>query len=147
MHRNWGGNRGSTKGRTFNLFYSDICIETDSKSRGRLDLAVLFTPVLAYAGELYLPRWCRQNSHVTCSKTRWQSTVNTVVRYFLSFPIGSDNYSYRKTWSLVKWIERTCILSFIFLLLGNRIGLFFHNSNSNRLIYSRKLQSAQFSLF
>ena len=34
-----------------------------------------------------------------------------------------------------------------FLLLGNQIGLFFHNSNSNRLIYSRVLQSAQFCLF
>ena len=28
---------------------------------------------------------------------------------FLSFPIGSDNYSYWKIWSLVKGIESTCI--------------------------------------
>ena len=31
--------------------------------------------------------------------------------------------------------------------IGNLIGLFFYNSNSNRLIYSWVLQSAQFSLF
>ena len=40
-----------------------------------------------------------------------------------------------------------CILTFFFLLLGNRIVLFFHKSNSNRLIYSGVLQCAQFCLF
>ena len=35
----------------------------------------------------------------------------------------------------------------LFLLLGNRIVLFFHKSNSNRLIYSVVLQGAQFCLF
>ena len=35
---------------------------------------------------LHLPRWCRQNSHVTCSKTSWHSTAFTVVRYFSVFP-------------------------------------------------------------
>ena len=54
---------------------------------GRLDLAVLFTPStsnrnqvrwnlwLTYAGVLRLPRWCRQNSHVTCPKKRWGITA------------------------------------------------------------------------
>ena len=49
-------------------------------------------------------------------------------------------------WSLVKGIKSTCILSFFFLLLGNWIALFFHNLNSNRLIYSGVLQGAQFCL-
>ena len=35
----------------------------------------------------------------------------------------------------------------LFLLLGYRIVLFFHNSNSNHLIYSGVLQGAQFCLF
>ena len=51
-----------------------------------------------------------------------------------------------KIWSLVKGIESTCTLSFFFLL-GNRIVLFFYNSNSNRLIYSRVLQGIQLCLF
>ena len=38
------------------------------------------------AGVLHLPRWCRQNSHVTCSKIRWRSTAYTVLRYFSVFP-------------------------------------------------------------
>ena len=65
---------------------------------------------------------------------------------FLYFPKGSDNYSYRKIWSLLKGIENTCILSFFFLL-GNRIVLFFHNSNSNRLIYSVVLKVPSFACF
>ena len=103
--------------------------------------------MLSYAGVLLLPRWCRQNSHVICSKTRWQSTAYTVLRYISVFSIGSDKYSSRKIWSLVKGIERTCILLFFFPLLGNRIELFFRNSNGNSLIYSRVLQSAQFCFF
>ena len=31
--------------------------------------------MLAYAGVLRLSRWCRQNSHVACSKTRWWITA------------------------------------------------------------------------
>ena len=34
-----------------------------------------------------------------------------------------------------------------FVILGNRIWIIFHNSNSNHLIYSWVLQSAQLSLF
>ena len=63
----------------------------------RLDLAVPFTPFTPNrqnrnhvcwnicAGVLRLlrlPRWCRQNSHVTCSKTRWYK----VLRFFSVFP-------------------------------------------------------------
>ena len=32
--------------------------------------------MLAYAGVFRIPRWCRQNSHVTCYKTRWRSTAS-----------------------------------------------------------------------
>ena len=56
----------------------------DKHNRGGLDLAVPFTPFTPIdrteiecwsicTGVLWLlglPRWCRQNSHVTCSKTR-----------------------------------------------------------------------------
>ena len=52
-----------------------------------------------------------------------------------------------KIWSLVKGNESICTLSFFFFLLGNRIVLFFHNSNIIRLIYSGVLQGAQFCLF
>ena len=42
---------------------------------GRTEIKCAGTSVLAYAGVLRIPRWCRQNSHVTCSKTRWRSTA------------------------------------------------------------------------
>ena len=61
---------------------------------GRTEIKCTGTPVLAYAGVLHLPRRCRQNSHVTCSKIKWRSTAYTVLRYFRALPIGSDNYSY-----------------------------------------------------
>ena len=99
--------------------------------------------MLAYAGVLHLLRWCRQNSHANCSKIKWRSTAYTVLRYFSGFP---DRFI-EKIWSIVKRIESTCTLSFFFLRIGNRIVLFFHNSNSNCLIYSRVLGGAQFCLF
>ena len=43
---------------------------------GRTEIKCAGTSVLAYAGVLRIPRWCRQNSHVTCSKTRWRSTAS-----------------------------------------------------------------------
>ena len=67
---------------------------------GGLDLAVPFTPFTPNrqnrnqvcwnicAGVLpllRLPRWCRQNSYVTCSKSRWWSTAYKVLRYFSVF--------------------------------------------------------------
>ena len=109
---------------------------------GRTEIKWAGTLVRAFAKVLRLPRWCRQNSHVTCSKTRWQRTAYTVLGYLSVFP---EKYSYRK--NMFIGIESTCILSFFFLLLGNQIVLFSRNSNSYRLIYSRVLQSAQFCLF
>ena len=97
--------------------------------------------MLAYAEVLHLPRWCRQNSHMTCSKIRWRSTAIffCLSRYVLII------IHIEKIWSLVKGIESTCILSFFFLFLA--FGLcYFHKSNNNRLIYYGVLQSAQFCL-
>ena len=105
-------------------------------SWGGLDLAVLFplrtgrtenkcagTPVLAYAGVLHLPRWCRQNSHLTSSKIRWRSTVIffCLSRYVLII------IHIEKIWSLVKGIESTCILSFFFLFFAFGLCYFFTN--------------------
>ena len=42
----------------------------------RTEIKCAGTSVLAYARVLRIPRWCRQNSHVTCSRTRWQSTAS-----------------------------------------------------------------------
>ena len=64
-------------------------------------------------------RWCRQNSHVTCSKTRWRSTAYIVLRYFSVFP---DRFWYlfilKKISSLVKGIlfpsswQSDCVIFF-----------------------------------
>ena len=43
---------------------------------GRTEIKCAGTSVLAYAGVLRIPRWYRQNSHVTGSKTRWRSTAS-----------------------------------------------------------------------
>ena len=101
--------------------------------------------MLEYTGVLHLSRWCRQNSHMTCSKTRWRSTSFTVLRYFSVFP---DRLWYlfilKKLWSLSKGIESTCILSFFVVLLGSRVVLFFLNSYSNRLSTQKVLSFACF---
>ena len=99
--------------------------EFSTCSWGGLDLAVLFrtdrtqikctgTSVLEYSFVLRLPRWCRQNSHVTCSRTRWRSTAYTVL-------IGSDNYSYRKISLLSKFIlflEANILYSFFCVIFS-----------------------------
>ena len=97
-----------------------VAFEISTCSCGRLDLHVLFrqikctgTSVLGYSSVLRLPRWCRQNGHVTCSRTRCRSTVYTEL-------IGSDNYSYWKISLLVKvilFLEANTLYSF-FLAIG-----------------------------
>ena len=49
------------------------------------------------------------------------------------YKLSSDHI--KKIWALVKRFESKYILFFLFLL-SNRIVLYFHNSNNNRLIYS-----------
>ena len=60
---------------------------------GKTEIKCAGTPVLAYAVVLHLPRWCRQNSHVTCSKIMAEHCLHCTEIFFLSFTIGSDNYS------------------------------------------------------
>ena len=84
-----------------------FCLTLNCSNRGRLDLAVLFivsTPNRQNRNQvcwnicagvhrilvLHLPRWCRQNSYVTCSKTGWRSTAcmceNLCISWFIPVP-------------------------------------------------------------
>ena len=112
-------------------------------SWGRLDLAVLFTPSTPNRQNRNQVRWN------TCAGVRGSTPSSKVVQTEQSRDLFQNKMAehclhcteiffslsryvliiiyIEKTWSLVKWIESTCILSFFFLPLGNWIVLFFHN--------------------
>ena len=98
--------------------------------------------MLAYAGVLHFPRWCRQKSHVTCPKTRWQSMPTL----HWNFPIGSDDYSYRKNMVISKRDWKHMYFVIFCSSSWQSDCVIFHHSNSNRLIYSGVLQKAQILL-
>ena len=109
--------------------------------RGRLDLAVLFTPSTPNMQNRNQVRWN------TCAGVRRSTPSSKVVQTEQSRDLFQNKMAehclhcteicfslfrwvliiiyIEKIWSLVKGMGSKCILSFFFLLLGNRIVLFF----------------------
>ena len=85
------------KMRCLGMFYHRTIASCCCRTGADLILAVPFTSSTPYRQSRNQVLWnacagvllntpCRQNNHVSCSKSRWRSTVYTVLRYFSVFP-------------------------------------------------------------
>ena len=130
-------------------------------NRGGLDLAVLFTPSTpnrqnrnqvswnTCAGVLHLPRCCRQNSHVTCSKIRWRSIAYTILSYFCLSRWVLIIIHIEKNMVINKRDSKHIYFVILFASSWQSDKGYFYTIQTvlNCLIYSGILQSAKFSLF